>query len=289
MNQAASLLSSFGRPLTSRGRAHCLNPLHEDKHPSMACYNNGAYCFSCGMTFSLARMHHLLSGLPQSEGLALYGNVRASAPYYQELPEDKEIKDTYITQRQEVKEGRIAGRAITLINKTINTTLPRKELMRLLSSVCVPTKKGTLLFPLWYPWNKRIVSCQERVYATGRNRYRFRKGKPVDGYFWKASKRGFIYVVEGASDALTMTYLKPRSAVVGVPSATTSKWKLQHLARWLKRESRMVCLVLDTDPAGQRLLQTLTLALEEQNALYKTIDLSPVNDVREWYIKNRKR
>lgn len=243
-------LKEAGKPIQPSGKGFiitsCLNPQHQDKHPSFSVNLENGYgvCFSCNYKVN---KKYWLYGVEDEELVdelmraALYKNMES---YY----EDKEVStpELFFPPRSE-KELPNPWRGLT------KDTLDKYNIY-----YCdMGHFEDRIIFPM-RDSSENLVAFNTRAMGDikeGMQKYKYSKGIPVNSLVYPPIPKGTKEVVlcEGIMDALSM-------AQAGIPAMfnfgvnyTFSPKKISHL---LRMGVETIYLAFDNDDAGDKAVVT---------------------------------
>lgn len=264
----------------------CLNPNHEDKHPSMAFYpeSNSIYCFACNTRYDIINLMGIEMGLgPDLHGqdfikAVKYGCEKYNIPFnYQNEWNPKDYiaechKRAYQTNYFQ-KRG-ITKQTITKFNLGYDPDYP------------ILNK-----FPAEGPTMKAIIIPTSPYSFTARNTdpdsdIRFRRSNGVTNLFNIETLESDVpvFVTEGEIDALSILDIGPRCIAL---SGTSNIEKLAEACQKAEFKSTIL-IALDNDEAGEKNAKKLKELLDKAQIKNKILNLyEPYKDANEFFIKER--
>lgn len=239
----------------------CLNPNHNDKHPSMSFYKQAdiVHCFACGETYDIIDLLSMDLGFgpkPKKQDfleVIKYGCQQYGIPF-EEIPSRKDYiekchkevaKTDYFQKRgissKTIKKYRLGYDENFSINKTIK-----------IKAVIIPCQKGFVA---------RNIDPESKI--------RFSSNEGIRGIFnEKAFKNNLpIIITEGEIDALSVIECGLQGVSLG---GSGNAEKIVDLCKKYNYQSTLL-LALDNDEAGEKATKRLEEELAKNHIKYKTI------------------
>ena len=272
-------LQEHGLPLTRSFR--CLNPAHQDHHPSMRFNpkNQTVHCFSCGATYDL---FDLVGMEEHAEGFAAC--LEAVRRRYGSGAAERRPSSYRETEQDDFTEFARAG-AAARGEDAFAWFAARGIGRRAVEEHGLFMNAGRAVFPLWE--NGRCVSWCARALDEGvQPRYR---NSPGPMGIWGADRLregcALLAVCEGILDALSLEACGCRALAL---CGAANTGRLLEAMRCLEGPLPAVILAGDADEAGQRMNDELERGLRELGAVCVRLFL-PVGckDANEALVKDR--
>lgn len=276
-------LEDYGLMNDPTKNIHCINPEHEDVHPSACFYEdrNVVRCFVCGKSYDIYDAIGFQFGLTSfSEQLKkaeeLYGPVPDS--YEQSVSNQKELKGKYgYSEKEFVKVDQSVF--FEEANKCLNEH--DDEAMKYLESrgITIDTANRFNLghcLSEQYPSNQLVIPTSRYTYNIRaisddtKQKYYRPKGMPVILFNEDAlnQKRYPVFVVEGEIDAISIEELGYPSVALG----SASNIGLISERTDLNELEYPLIVALDNDDTGKKKSHDLCSRLEKKGIQYVTLD-----------------
>ena len=261
----------------------CLNPNHEDRHPSMGYSSkyNFCKCFGCGVTYDIFDIIKIDYGCDSfKDQLNKIREIYNDIPNYNNEYINNNEEDLLIDYTNYFKKcSSNINKTKYLENRGIDNRLLKKY------NIGFDEEKNRIVFPI----NKNTF------FARGiDNDFKMKsKGK---SYLWnekllkKSNPQSLIYVTEGIIDALSLETINPNINVVSL-NGLTNKTRLIEL---IKKENFIgnLVLVFDKDYAGINAQKELKRELDQMKINSFSISLisnfdNDCKDVNEALLKDK--
>lgn len=269
----------------------CLNPTHEDVHPSMSLNekNNTVHCFSCNTTYDIYQIYaiennldctkdfkKIISDLAYKYGYELpHSNYENKVPSYQSV----KVNNNLNFENDYTKWKKNIDQTTYLIDRGIKQELITKY------NVGYDASKRSVIFPIS---SQFYVSRKVDVDTNDKTKYAMPKGCSVELFnydnFKNSTVRDVIFVAEGIIDALSIESLGNHKTVAinGV-----THWPLVIDAIKKEKYKGSIILCFDGDGAGQKASQDLQAALDSLNITNHALsNMSGGKDINEQLISS---
>ena len=281
-------LQEHGYPLKRSFR--CLNPQHEDRHPSM-CYfeqTQTVHCFSCGATydiFHLVGMEEQISEFPKQL-------KRTQERYGTQTAQREKESSSYMVQKENTSKQE--EKVIDFIQQHQHNQ--PKELLDWFAQRGIPKEmvkqsniflhEGRAIFPIgsqgqWVSW------CGRALQDTVTPRYRNSAGKMgiwgIEQIFeWDNQP---VAVCEGILDAMSLQLCGCKAVAL---CGASNVGRLMEEVQKLSGKLPPFLLAGDNDEAGQRMCNQLQQWIEEQGGQCIWLSLPDgCKDVNEAWVEKR--
>lgn len=293
-------LSDTGRKL-DRGYMKCLNPSHDDKHPSMSfdAKRNALHCFACGATydiFDLYEQDHKTDFLGAFSALSVkYLGKPLKTAYEPKKGQNEDIEATLKRMGNE--------QAIAYLKDDRGFAHARE----VVSFARIKATQEAIYFPHYHFENGEYKPTDYQTRrlptSTGGLRYDRSHGIPTSVYDalgafdYPTEGANIVAITEGEIDALTIFDIKldeeGKEALKSLrPVAMSGCENKRQLADALKRiDIKKYCFILclDGDKPGKDATIEVSKILDGMGARYSTFDNYPkgIKDFNEWALKDR--
>lgn len=303
----------------------CLNPAHEDQHPSMSYNprNQTVHCFSCGVTydiFDLVGIDYALECFPDQyrKAAELFGIAAGEAPAVIPWSKQKSTRPTTLPVRKQeaLSHPDRTGELLELMRKGTTDYAYFKQ--RGLSEAICRTyglfeSGGRAYIPIWE--NGRCTGwCARAISDSMTPRYQNSTGalgiwsaqrvdESLAGFYIGEQKQilsagdqffsgspvdaAHRFVTEGVIDALTLEQMGYHAIAL---CGSQNHAKLLRLCEQNLTEVSRCTFVLcgDDDDAGRAMNEALAKGLDKLGLSYRTLAL-PGGDINETYCKDPER
>ena len=262
-------VSNINRPFK------CLNPNHEDRHPSMSFTEkyNICKCFSCGATYDIFDLIGIDYGVDYFKdklniAMELYPDVEVDVPkvfnIYQENDDTKiiDFSDYYKKCKKNM------NKTDYLLKRNINPLLVEKY------KIGYDDKKDMVVFPI----NKNCY------FGRGVNENLKLKSRGTS-YLWnedllKNSENKLIYVTESIIDSLSLETIDPNVLTIALNGLPNYKRLLKVIEE--NNYNGYLVLAFDNDKTGLAYQQTVKNELSKYNVRSFPVTLiSNIDDVKD--------
>lgn len=287
-NKTEYLKTMLGRYLTEkhgidiRKPFKCLNPSHDDQHPSMSYYDKGnlVKCFSCGATYDLFDLIGIDYGLHEfkaqkAQAEALYPTGIIDKPLF--------ANQAYPTTNTKNKSK--AEAAMQSTNDNTASTTPAIDPESFHQHIRQTTyfqdrgisQEVINRFKLGYnPNTKQVIMPVKGEFYIGRStdpraqnkdRYRLPAGIKKELFNAEAlSQKKPVFITEGVIDALSI--ITAGYEALALPTATDTNLLKDEIQKRIKAKTGLpdLILCLDSDDAGQKAAHDLSEFLKDKKA-----------------------
>lgn len=265
----------------------CINPDHEDKHPSMAYYpeSNSVYCFSCKTRYDIIN----LMGIEMGLGADLHGKNFIEAVKYgcqkYNIPFDYNSnewnpKDYLIEchkrayQTDYFQKRGISKQTIAKFKLGYDPEYPMSNDF----SIKGPTMKAIIIPTSAYSFTARNTDPNSEI--------RFRRSYGTTNIFNIETLESDVpvFVTEGEIDALSILDVGPRSVAL---SGTSNIEKFAEACRKAEFKSTIL-IAMDNDVPGRTNAEKLQELLDQYHIKNQLLNLyEPYKDANEFFVKER--
>lgn len=265
----------------------CLNPDHEDKHPSMHFFpsSNTVYCFSCKSRYDIINLMGIEMGLgPDIQGknfieAVKYGCQKYGIPfdYGNEWNPRDYIKECHkkAYQTKYFQSRNIGQSTIKKFKLGYDPAYPLNNEF--------PPEKGKTMKAIIIPTSNYTYTARN---TDPKSEIRFRRSNGINTIFNIEALESDIpvFVTEGEIDALSILDIGPRCIAL---SGTGNIEKFAEACRKSKFKSTIL-IALDNDTPGQKYAQKLKELLDEYHIKNKLLNLyGNYKDANEYYCKEK--
>lgn len=267
----ADYLMSYHNIKNLKDKFTCLNPNHEDKHPSMnyTSKHNICKCFSCGVRydlFDLIGIDYGVESFKEQLEIAnkLYPNIDINIPKSSNADEKKIID---YSNYFKICEKNI-HKTDYLIRRNINSSLIEKY------KIGYDEKRDMIIFPI----NKNCY------FGRGVNKNIKIKSSGIS-YIWnedllKENENDLIYVTESIIDSLSLETIDPTIKTISLNGLTNYNRLLKVIEEC--HYSGNLVLAFDNDKKGLEYQEIVKNELKKLNVRSFSITLiSTMNDVKD--------
>ena len=282
---SANKLTSLG-VYVDKGSVRCINPHHEDSHPSLKIYDeSGAYCHACGSHFFLDEIvaQHLNISITQAKKkLGITKGVRGNKATPGLTILDKLLKPQHDFTEQynqlddldDYAKKWLDGKGILKPAIKMGWKLHRARVFDVWSAgVVIP-----------YFWNKRVVYVRYRRFSPHTDVVDKPIGLPNVSplpYFNIGEGAKRVHICEGESD--TATVVGMGGSAVGIPGASQMRCIATALY-WLR--GKEIVIVADNDTAGEDFRHRIKMVARALNTQCADYPISKAyNDLNDAWSK----
>ena len=262
----------------------CLNPNHEDKHPSMnySSKYNICHCFGCGIRYDIFDL------IGQDYGVDSFKEkIQIAQRLYPNISNIIFKKADVIESENKIDFTNYFKKCLNKINET-DYLNKRKIDLKLLKkyNIGYDDKKEMVIFPInKYCYFARSVSGNSKMKSKGKS------------YLWNeeliknSDKKTLIYVTESIIDSLSLETIDPNVKTVAL-NGVTNYGRLLEVAKEENFKGTFI-LVFDNDKAGEMYQNIVKDELKKINInsfkadLISNFSTEEVKDLNEALIKNK--
>lgn len=265
----------------------CLNPNHEDKHPSMHFFpsSNSIYCFSCKSKYDIINLMGIEMGKgPDLQGkdfieAVKYGCQKYGIPFNENNewnPRDYIKKCQKRAYQTKYFQSRNIGKStIKKFNLGYDPAYPLDNEF--------PPKKGQTMQAIIIPTSSYTYTARN---TDPNSEIRFRRSNGITNMFNIEALESDIpvFVTEGEIDALSILDIGPRCIAL---SGTSN---IEKFAETCKKSGfkSTVLIALDNDEPGRKNAQKLKELLDQYHIKNKLLNLyQKYKDANEYYCKEK--
>ncbi len=262
-------LQMKGLPIEKAFR--CINPEHEDRHPSMS-YDKKrckAHCFSCGADYDLFDCISILEGFIEMKDVFQFAERnflnKDSFPYKEKTKSKSKFNISNLTMTKEGYDYLISRGISREIADRFNIVFCDNFFVGLKPSephwkaVIIPTGKST--------FTARNIASTEKA-----KRIRKYGGSPMfnTSVLYENTKNSPVFVTEGEFDALS--FYEADADAMALGSTVNSKAFLSMVNS--KKPSRKIILCLDNDEWGRKAQSQIAEGLSKLGIPYEEINVA---------------
>ncbi|HAN44240.1 MAG TPA: hypothetical protein DCP97_02505 [Ruminococcaceae bacterium] len=271
----------------------CLNPQHDDTHPSMRYNREGRYahCFACGATYDIFD----IIGLDYN--LSSFAQKYAKACEIFGLPDEKSAKYS-LTGKNQIKYKKLNGESSAEIERLMRDGwekctdkhyfYQRGLSESLINKYRLFAKDGRAYLPI-IENGRTTAYCARAVDEKTEPRYKNSTGAVAvfNGDYIAENAFGDIYVCEGIFDALSLEELGFKAIAIN-GAANTGKLAAKCKESLEQARKKRFIIVPDNDSAGGAMAKELAARLTELGIECAAMQLDPrFKDANEMLLADR--